>query len=91
VKSFVYLALESLIFHSAENASPCLPNLVGNTQSNISNPSSIACLISSGVPTHIKYLGLSAGNLEAVNATTSRIRSLLSPTLTHQTAIPSHA
>ena len=75
----------------AEKASPCLPNLVGNTQSNISNPSSIAWDISSGVPTPIKYLGTFVGSFEAVYATTSRIRSLDSPTLTPPTAIPSRA
>jgi hypothetical protein len=91
VKSDLYFALVIFIFHSLEKAAPCLQSLVAKTQSNISIQFSIACIKSSGVPTHIKYLGLSAGNFGAVNSTTSRISSLLSHTLTPQTAIPSRA
>ena len=91
VKSSLYLAWLILIFPSSENASPCLPSLVGNTQSNMSNQNSIAWVRSSGVPTHIRYLGLSLGSLGHTNSTTSRTSSLLSHTLTHHTAIPSRA
>ena len=47
--------------------------------------------MSSGVPTHIRYLGFPVGNFGQVNSTISRINSFDSPTLTHQTAIQSRA
>jgi len=90
-KSFLYFVLVICIFPSSENITPCLPNLVASTQSNISNHCSIAYIISSGVPIPIKYLGLSFGNLGQVKEITSCIFSLLSPTLTHPTAIQSVA
>ena len=49
------------MFPWSEKAIPCLQSLVAATQSNISTPCSIANLKSSGVPTHIRYLGLSFG------------------------------
>ena len=71
VKSALYFALVILRFHFDEKAMPCLPSLVGRTQSNISNPFSIACRMSSGVPTPMRYLGLSSGNSEPVCFTIS--------------------
>ena len=55
--------LEFLIFNFPFHvkAKPVLPDLVGKTQSNISIPSLTAPKISEGVPTPIKYLGLSLG------------------------------
>ena len=49
------------MFPWSEKAIPCLQSLVAATQSNISTPCSIANFKSSGVPTHIRYLGLSFG------------------------------
>lgn len=91
VKSVLYFALFILRFHLGEKAMPCLPSLVGRTQSNISNPFSIACKISSGVPTPMRYLGLFSGSFDPVNLTMSWINFFSSPTLTPQTAIPSRA
>jgi hypothetical protein len=69
-----------LIFQLEENAVPCLPNLVGKTQSNISIHSLIHIIKSSGVPTHIKYLGLSSGRKSVVKERISSISHLVSPT-----------
>jgi len=79
------------MFPWSEKAIPCLQSLVAATQSNISTPCSIANLKSSGVPTHIRYLGLSFGSRGVVWATTCSMSSLLSQTLTPQMAIPSRA
>ena len=49
------------MFPWSEKAIPCLQSLVAATQSNISTPYSIANLKSSGVHTHIRYLGLLFG------------------------------
>jgi len=57
----------------------------------MSTQCSIACNKSSGVPTHIKYLGLSLGSRGVVNSTTSLTFSFDSQTLTHHIAIPSVA
>lgn len=91
VKSDLYFALVILRLPLGENAMPCLPNLVGSTQSNISNPFSIACRISSGVPTPMRYLGFFSGSSEPACFTISWMSFFSSPTLTHHTAMPSRA
>ena len=60
-RSSLHVAFLRCRLPCAVNAVPCLPNLVGMTQSNISMPAYIAVRISSGVPIHITYLGLSSG------------------------------
>ena len=59
--SYWYFALRILIRPFQVKANPVLPDLVGRTQSNISIPLLTAPKISDGVPTPIKYLGLSCG------------------------------
>jgi len=60
-KSSLYCICFNFMTHDVLKALPCLPSLVGITQSNISIPCSMASRISSGVPTPMRYLGLSIG------------------------------
>ena len=69
---------------------PFLAFLVGSTQSNISMPYLTASTISSGLPTPMRYLGLSSGNLSAINARIFVFSSLDSPTLSPPSATPSN-
>jgi hypothetical protein len=61
-------------------ATQCLPRRVGSTQSNISIHLSIASIRSSGVPTHIRYLGLFSGSFVFKTSNILYISFLLSPT-----------
>lgn len=89
--SVLYCAFLSLIVHDVPNAVPCLPSLVGMTQSNMSIPRAIASRRSSGVQTPIRYLGTSVGNVGSIASSIVYISSLVSPTLNHPIAIPSVA
>ena len=71
------------------NIVPFLAFLVGITQSNISIPISIAVKIFSGVPTPIKYLGLSAGMIPVECCIISYILKAGSPTANPPIAYPS--
>ncbi len=72
-------------------ANPVLPDLVGRTQSNISIPLITAPNISEGVPTPIKYLGLSIGKLSFIPSKTSNISFCDSPTANPPIAYPSNS
>ncbi|MEA3387496.1 MAG: hypothetical protein U9Q66_03855 [Patescibacteria group bacterium] len=74
------------MFHSYVKATQCLHNLVGSTQSNISTHLYIHSIKSSGVPTHIKYLGLFCGNTLFTTSKTLYVETFGSPTETHQIA-----
>ncbi|MDP3380984.1 MAG: hypothetical protein Q8S84_05745 [bacterium] len=76
-----------LIFQVLENATQCLHNLVGNTQSNISIHLYIHSTKSSGVHTHIKYLGLFIGRLSFNTSSILYISTFGSHTDNHQIAI----
>ena len=78
-----------LITPSDVNNCPFLAFLVGRTQSNISIPYLTASTISSGVPTPIRYLGLSSGNLSDINSNISVFSCFDSPTLKPPRAMPS--
>ena len=86
---FLYSAFLILITPSEVNNCPFLAFLVGNTQSNISIPYLTASTISSGVPTPMRYLGLSLGNLSDINSNISFFSFFDSPTLKPPRAIPS--
>ena len=66
-----------------------LPFLVGITQSNISIPKAIFSNILIGVPTPIRYLGLSFGRISVTTAVISYISSAGSPTESPPIAFPS--
>ena len=89
--SVLYLAFFNLMVPSVPNAVPCLPNLVGITQSNISIPRNIASRKSSGVPTPMRYLGSATGRCGSIASSIAYISSLVSPTLSQPIAIPSVA
>ena len=76
------------ILPSEVNSSPCRAARVGSTQSIMSTPIPAYCAISSGVPTPIKYRGLSAGRCWTVASATSRVTSRGSPTLNPPMAYP---
>ena len=69
-----------LIIPSKVNNTPFLPFLVGITQSNMSTPFEIFSNKFTGVPTPIKYLGLSVGKIEQTSSETLYISSSGSPT-----------
>jgi len=60
-KSFLNRAFRKFNLSSLKNAVPCLPSLVGKTQSNISNPLATAIEISLREQIPNKYLGLFIG------------------------------
>ena len=60
-RSHLNRAFRKFNLSSLKNAVPCLPSLVGKTQSNISNPFATDKEISLKEPIHIKYLGLFIG------------------------------
>ena len=70
-------------------ASPVLPDLVGITQSNMSTPLFTAPNMSAGVPTPIKYLGLSTGITSLISSNTLNISFCVSPTAKPPMAYPS--
>jgi hypothetical protein len=69
-----------------EKATQCLQSLVGRTQSNISIHLYIHSIRSSGVQTHIKYLGFSFANTGSITSRVLYISSLLSQTESPQIA-----
>src|SRR4030095_3806879 len=87
-KSFSHFLLSILITPFEVNNIAFLPFLVGITQSNISIPNPIHSRIFHGVPTPIKYRGLSSGRLSQQRAHISYISSSGSPTLKPPIAFP---
>ncbi len=72
----------------AVNNIPFLALRVGITQSNISIPSAIFSKILIGVPTPIKYLGLSSGKIAVTTSVIAYISSAGSPTDNPPIAFP---
>ena len=77
-----------LIVPFAVNNIPFLAFLVGITQSNISIPNAIFSNILIGVPTPIKYLGLSSGKIAVTTSVMAYISSAGSPTDNPPIAFP---
>src|SRR4051812_5711389 len=87
-KSSAHFLFLILITPCDVNSIPFLPLRVGITQSNISTPKEIPSRIFHGVPTPIKYLGLSTGRLSQHSSVNSYINSSGSPTLNPPIALP---
>ena len=86
VSSSLYFLFFIFIFPFVPNAVPCLQSLVGRTQSNMSIPLYIASIRSSGVPIHMRYLGLFSGSLSLSVSSILCMSSLDSQTDSHQIA-----
>ena len=87
--SFLYGEFLILITPLEVYISPFQACLVGITQSNISTPTETALIISTGVPSPIKYLGFSTGIIGINDSRTKALSSAGSPTDSHPIANPS--
>ena len=83
-KSFLNRAFRKFNLSSLKNAVPCLPNLVGKTQSNISNP--LATAVANGfdifdcvLPTRLGRHGTAFFNDERLNLRNARFKNDFHP------------
>src|SRR5215467_14581211 len=90
-KSFSHFLLSILITPLEVNNIALRPLRVGITQSNMSTPRLIHSKIFHGVPTPMRYRGLSAGRFSQQSAVIAYVVSSDSPTLRPPMAFPSAA